>query len=67
VCEVPYASGMARLENDQTGIRKLNLVGGKSYAVSLPVEAIRILGWQKGDTLEVRRQGKQLIIERRDV
>lgn len=55
---------MARPENDQTGMRKLNLVGRKSYAVSLPVEAIRILGWEKGDTLQVRRQGKQILIEK---
>lgn len=55
---------MARPENDQTGIRKLNLVGGRSYAVSLPVDAIRMLGWQKGDVLQVRRHGKQLIIEK---
>lgn len=55
---------MARPDNDQTGIRKLSIVGSKSYAVSLPIELVKTLGWQKGDSLQVRRQGKQLLIER---
>ena len=56
--------GMARPENNQTGIRKLNFVGGKTFAVSLPIDIIRILKWQKGDVLEVRRQVNKLIIEK---
>lgn len=58
---------MARPENDQTGIRKLNLVGGKSYAVSLPIEIIRMIGWQKGDHLQVRRRGSEVVIEKMEV
>ena len=54
---------MPRYETDQTGVRKLNLVGGKTYAVSLPIEVIRILKWRKGDSLVVRRQGDKVIIE----
>ena len=55
---------MARPDNDKTGLRKLNLVGSKSYAVSLPIDVIRVLGWKKGDNLQVRRQGDKLIIEK---
>ena len=55
---------MARPENDQTARRKLSLVGGKSYAVSIPVEIIRQLNYKKGDDLIVRRQGDKIIIEK---
>lgn len=55
---------MARPDNDQTGIRKLNMVGKKSYAVSLPVVVVKQLGWEKGTTLMVRRQGNKLVIEK---
>jgi antitoxin component of MazEF toxin-antitoxin module len=55
---------MARPDNDQTGIRKLSMVGGKSFAVSLPVDVIKQLGWRKGTTLMVRRQGDKVIIEK---
>ena len=55
---------MARPDNDQTGMRKLNMVGGKSFAVSLPVDVIKQLGWKKGMTLMVRRQGNKITIEK---
>ena len=58
--------GMARPDNDKTGLRKLNMVGKKSFAVSLPVELVKQLGWQKGSSLMVRRQGTKLIIEKVD-
>lgn len=58
-------STMARPENNQTGVRKLNLVGGKTYAVSIPIEIIRQLDWSKGDTLIVRRTASKVVIERR--
>jgi len=40
------------------------MVGKKSYAVSLPVDIVRILSWQKGDKLSVRRQGDNVLIEK---
>jgi antitoxin component of MazEF toxin-antitoxin module len=57
---------MARPENHQTSVRKLNFVGGKSYAVSLPIEVIKQLKWQKGDTLIVRRKADQIVIEKQE-
>ncbi len=55
---------MPRPENDQTSKRYLNMVGAKSYAVSIPIEIIRQLKLKKGDQLTVRRFGEKIIIER---
>lgn len=55
---------MPRPDNDQTGKRKLNFVGKKTYAISLPLEVVKILKWEKGDLLFVRRVGKKVIIEK---
>lgn len=57
---------MARPDNDQTSLRKLSLVGKKTYAVSLPVDIVKQLGWKKGDVLIVRRAGKHVSVERKD-
>lgn len=42
------------------------MVGKKSFAVSLPIEIIRVLGWTKGEKLLVRRQSEKIVIERAD-
>lgn len=57
-------SDVARPDNDNTGIRKLNMVGKKTYAVSLPIETITQLGWKKGTSLMVRRHGNKITIEK---
>lgn len=54
---------MARLDAEQNSTRRLSLVGGKTYTVTIPVDVIRLLKWQKGDKIYVRRQGKILILE----
>lgn len=56
---------MARPENDQASIRSLSLVGAKSFAVSLPIEIIRQLGWHKSQKLIVRRMGEKVVIEKK--
>jgi hypothetical protein len=58
---------MARPDNDNTGIRKLSLAGSKSYTVSIPIEIIRQLKWQKGQTLVVRRIAKNVVISQKDI
>ena len=58
-----YLEVMARPENHSKNNRKLSLVGGKSFAVTLPVEIVNTLGWKKGHNLVVRRDGKKVIIE----
>ncbi len=57
---------MARPENQQTSLRKLSMVGKKSFAISLPIEAVKQLGWKKGDTLVVRRQGSQIVVQKKE-
>jgi hypothetical protein len=57
---------MARPENDQTGRRRLSLVGTKTYAVSIPIEIVRQLHLKKGDELIVRRMVNKIIIEKRE-
>ncbi|MDZ7786061.1 MAG: AbrB/MazE/SpoVT family DNA-binding domain-containing protein [Candidatus Saccharibacteria bacterium] len=34
-----------------------------SYSITLPIQLIREVSWQKGQRVTVRRQGKKLIIE----
>jgi phosphate uptake regulator len=55
---------MSRPENDQTSRRKLNLVGSKSFAVSIPIDIVRKLGLNKGDILIVRRVIDKIVIEK---
>lgn len=57
---------MARLDSEQINIRKLSLVGRKTYTVTIPIGVIRLLKWQKGENIQVRRQGKMLILERQE-
>ncbi len=56
---------MARPDNDQTGIRKISMIGGKTFAVSLPVEVVKQLDWKKGDEVVVRRQSDTIIIQKK--
>lgn len=57
---------MARPDNDQTGIRTISLVGGKSFAVSLPLDVVAQLQWKKGDKVVVRRHANTIIIEKKE-
>ncbi|PLX21798.1 hypothetical protein C0584_01700 [Candidatus Parcubacteria bacterium] len=57
---------MARTNLDDRNIRKLSRVGsGKTYTITLPIEAIRKFGWQKKQKLEVEvdEEGKRLIVK----
>jgi len=55
---------MARPENDQTGKRRLSMVGNKTYVVSIPIEIVRQLRLKKGDDLLVRRSGSKIVVEK---
>ena len=59
-----YLEVVPRPENHSKNNRKLSLVGGKSFAVTLPIEMITTLGWVKGQHLVVRRDGKKVVIEK---
>lgn len=57
---------MARTNLNNRNIRKLSRVGnGKTYSITLPIEAIREFGWQKKQKLEmeVDSKNKRLIIK----
>jgi bifunctional DNA-binding transcriptional regulator/antitoxin component of YhaV-PrlF toxin-antitoxin module len=50
----------------ERNIRKLSRVGsGKTYTITLPIEAIRELGWQKKQKLVVEPdfENKRLVIK----
>ena len=53
---------MANLDTDNRNIRKITKVGGKSYAVTLPIEIIRELDWKERQKVVVKRQGSKIII-----
>ncbi len=57
---------MARLKLEDRNIRKLAKVGGgKTYALTLPIEVIRKFGWQEKQRLEIEvdEKRKRLIIK----
>lgn len=43
--------------------RVLSQNNSGSYQVTLPVELVRALGWQKGQKIVVKKQVDQLVIE----
>lgn len=54
---------MARRRLQDRNIRKLTkIAGGTSYAVTLPIEMVRELGWKSKQRLVVEKQGERLII-----
>ena len=63
-CEIVTFEAMPRPESHKTGQRTLSMVGKRTYAVTIPIDEVRNLGWEKGDALVVRRYRDQLIIER---
>lgn len=46
-----------------TRTHKLNITGGKSYSLILPVEFVRHLGWKERQKLDITLDGEQLIIQ----
>lgn len=47
----------------EQNIRKLTKLGGKSIAVTIPVEFVRVLGWKEKQKVVVDLQRKKLIIK----
>lgn len=54
---------MARRKNEDTGIRKLTKVGGKSIGLTIPIELIRELGWKEKQKVTVKRVRGGLLIK----
>ena len=42
------------------------MTGKKTFSVSLPINEVKRMGWQKGDDLMVRRLKNYIIIEKED-
>ena len=55
---------MARGKAGEENIRTLYKVGSISYALTLPISAIRALGWQEGQQVvaEVDEKNERIII-----
>ena len=52
-----------RRKIEERNIRSLGKVaGGSSYAITLPIELIRELGWESKQKLVVEKYGKGIII-----
>ena len=45
------------------GAARIKMGRGKSYGITLPISAIRNLGWKERQKLVVTQKGKRLIIE----
>jgi bifunctional DNA-binding transcriptional regulator/antitoxin component of YhaV-PrlF toxin-antitoxin module len=55
---------MARPENHSRHIRSLGKVGGKSFAITIPIDIVQQLDWKLTNKLLVRREGSKIIIEK---
>jgi len=54
---------MPRGKFEDKSIRKLTKLGGKSIAVTIPIEIIRKLKWQERQKVVVKLRGKKITIE----
>ncbi len=54
---------MARQKVGSEDTRKLSQFTSGSYFVTLPVAAVRNLGWRDGQKLTVKQDGNKLIIQ----
>jgi len=53
---------MARRRLEKRNIRKLTKLGGKSIAVTIPIDMIRELKWQERQKVVVEKKGKTITI-----
>lgn len=54
---------MARRSLDERHIRKLTKVGSTSFAVTIPIDVVRKLGWRERQKLVVRHVRDAVLIE----
>lgn len=53
-----------RRKLEERNIRKITkIAGGSSYAITLPIEMVRELGWRERQKVVVSKQGEKLIVE----
>ena len=56
---------MARRKASKRNIRKIIKVGGKSYAITLPIEIIRLFNWKERQkvVLKINKKKKTITIK----
>ncbi len=54
---------MASTKKESKDVRKLTKVGGKSIAVTLPIDLVRELGWKEKQKVSVKRVHGGLLIK----
>lgn len=62
-CNGKKATTMARKSLEDRRKRSLTANNTGSLSITIPVEMVRQLGWTRGKVVEVRRQGKKVVIE----
>lgn len=62
ICYV-IKQNMARKRLENRNIRKLTKIGGASYAVTIPIEIIREMGWKERQKLIVEKKGSKLVVK----
>jgi len=61
-----YLGGMARRKLEERDMRTLfKLAGGKSFAVTIPIDIVRSWGWQNNQKLKltIDEQHKKITVE----
>ena len=53
---------MARRTLEQRNIRSITKLGSRSYAVTIPIEYIREMGWREKQKVNVVMKGNKIII-----
>lgn len=54
---------MGNRRSGEQNVRNLTKNASGTYSVSLPIELIRQLGWQRGQQLVVVKKGEKLMIQ----
>ena len=53
---------MSRRRIEESDVRKLVKLGGKSIAVTIPIELVRELGWREKQRVVVKLDRKKIVI-----
>ncbi len=64
--KVVYCKHMARRKSEERNVRSLfKLAGGKSYAITIPIETVREWDWQERQKLKltIDEKKKRIIVE----
>jgi len=54
---------MGDKKSTEKNIRKITKVGGTSYAITIPIEMMRELGWRERQRVVVEKKGDRITIK----